>query len=274
MITTRKATFDDLDEMLIVEKASIKGNHYLEGVHKEFFTDPVGEMIVAEDDGVICGIGKITFQYNGDAWLETLRVHPDHQNKGVGKAIWKRYMEVAAMRHPQFIRMYTGTGNKTSRHIAELNNVDRAFMYSECSDDTDHALEVRGWEPVTFEQVKDKIPEIRNAWGNYACYNRTFYALDVPFVKAMCEEGKMFTDGENIVSVGARFLPERGYNLGFMLGDYEKCIKFALWHAHKNNAPKLAVMHRTVDKKVRAITEKLGFEYLPSNLLMMEGDFE
>ena len=88
MITTRKATFDDLDEMLIVEKASIKGNHYLEGVHKEFFTDPVGEMIVAEDDGIICGIGKITFQYNGDAWLETLRVHPDHQNKGVGKAIW------------------------------------------------------------------------------------------------------------------------------------------------------------------------------------------
>lgn len=174
MITTRKAKFEDLEEMLAVEKAAIKGNHYLEGVHKDFFTDEVGEMIVAEENGVIYGFGKITFQYNGDAWLELLRVHPDHQNKGAGKTIWKRYMEVAALRHPQFIRMYTGTGNKTSRHIAELNHVDRAFMYSEYSKATDGAKEAHGFKPVTFDEIKHRIPCMRKAWGNYSCYNRTF----------------------------------------------------------------------------------------------------
>lgn len=273
MITTRRAHLEDLGEMLRAERNSTD-NLYLEAVHEEFFADEVGEMIVAEDDGVICGFGKITFQPDGCAWLEALRVDKNYQNKGAAKAIWKRFLEVAAVRQPKYIRMYTGTKNKTSSHIAELNGVNRTYEYSECVAALPSGKGEKGnFKAADAEFVISKLPEIRKEWGSYVCFNRTFYSLDKDTVEMLCKGGKVFTDGESIVAVGTRFMPERGNNLIFMMGDMDKCIKFALYFAEQNHDAKLTLMHRAVDKKVRNLVESMEFKYLPSNFIMVEGDF-
>lgn len=73
---------------------------------------------VAEVDGKIVGIGKLTLLYDGSAWLETLRVDPAYQGNGVGKAIYRRYLEEAAELNAPALRMYTGVKNAVSAGLA------------------------------------------------------------------------------------------------------------------------------------------------------------
>lgn len=273
MITTRRAKIEDLDTMLDIERNAIK-SLYLKEVYKDFFSDSVGEMIVAEEDGIIYGFGKITSQPDGNCWLELLRVDPKYQNKGAGKAIWKRFMEVASKLSPKYIRMYTGVTNVISKHIACLNGVDRAYEYSEGSlSPLDLHKDCCGFKPMSWEELSPFLELVRKEWGNYMCFNRTFYGINEENVKELISQGKLYTDGKSIIALGSRFMPERGINIGFMTGDIGSCIAFALKKAYSENIPKVIVMHRAADKKLFNALTEWGFAYLPSNLLMLEGDF-
>ena len=93
------------------------------------------------------------------------------------------------------------------------------------------------------------------------------------FWSALASEGKIYGDENSIVAVGARFIPKRGYAIGFMSGDIEKCVNFALYKAKSEDAGKLIIMHRAKNDELHKELEDAGFTYLPSNLLMLEGDF-
>ena len=270
-ILTRRATLSDLEQMLVVEKAAIT-LCYLKEVHEDFFADEKGEMTVAVDGDTILGFGKLTIQYDGSAWAELLRVHPDSQGKGAGKAIWKRYMEQCRQLHCPYVRMYTGVTNVVSKHLAEQNGLDRAVEFSECSYDiSGQEVDVTGFHPISYEEAAHKLADITAYWGDYVCFNRTFYHLGEPFLKAMAQEGKLYSDGTSLMALGSRFMPERGIHIGFMLGDTERCIAFAKAEGKRRNAPKVTIMHKADFPTLQGTLKQHGFIYLSGNLYMLEG---
>ena len=64
----------------------------LNDVWNDFTSGEDGFFFGAYLDGELGGIGKMTKLYNGYGWLETLRVHPDFQGKGLEKAIYEAFM--------------------------------------------------------------------------------------------------------------------------------------------------------------------------------------
>ena len=94
-ITTRPFQDTDLGRCLEIERAAVRSNHYLNDVI-DYYRTTKGEFTLALADSFPAGMGKLTVLYDGSAWLELLRVHPDFQRQGMGKAIYRRYLEQVA----------------------------------------------------------------------------------------------------------------------------------------------------------------------------------
>ena len=123
-ITTRPFQDADLGRCLEIERAAVRSNHYLNDVI-DYYRTTKGEFTLALADSFPAGMGKLTVLYDGSAWLELLRVHPDFQRQGMGKAIYRRYLEqVAAFGCPS-ARMYTGVKNVASAALAEQFGLHR-----------------------------------------------------------------------------------------------------------------------------------------------------
>ncbi len=73
---------------------------------------------MAELDGQLAGLGKLTVFAPGEVWLEGLRVDPAHRGKGVAKALAQHQFESALALKPRSIRFATAEVNAESLHIA------------------------------------------------------------------------------------------------------------------------------------------------------------
>lgn len=272
-ITTRRAVIEDLEQMLTVEQAAIS-LRYLKEMAADFFADNDGEMTVALVDGIIAGFGKLTFQYDGSAWAELLRVEPKYQGMGVGGAIWRRYMEQVEKKNPPAMRMYTGTGNVVSSHLAAKNGLATKITATEGTLElSEDYAQVNDFECVGYETLAEKLRQAEREWGQYACFNRTFYKMGKPFYCGMADEHKLYSDGKNIVAFGARFMPERGMHIGFLSGDAKKCIDFAKGECTKIGAKKLICMCPNTNLEVLNNLIDAGFVFGQSDLLMLEREF-
>ena len=76
MITTRKATMQDLDDLLVIEDSAIPGYGYMYDDRFFFLENQgnTGEMTIAFVDGEAAGMGQYSVMPDGSGWLEILRV--------------------------------------------------------------------------------------------------------------------------------------------------------------------------------------------------------
>ena len=117
-ISTRPFRKDDLSRCLLIEEHTAPKNRYFADV-ADYFTTTRGELTVALADGEPAGFGKLTVLFDGSAWLELLRVDPQFQRRGMGMAIYRRYLEqIKDMGCPR-AAMYTGVKNVASAALAE-----------------------------------------------------------------------------------------------------------------------------------------------------------
>ena len=81
--------------------------------------DPKGEFTVAELDGVVAALAKLTWLDEGQWWMEGLRVDPERRLKGIGLAITRYQIELAKRLGGGVVRYMTGLRNDGSHRIAE-----------------------------------------------------------------------------------------------------------------------------------------------------------
>jgi len=93
----------------------------LEEVHDSFGPDRLSRIAVGEDGTVLGWIGGIR-EYDGHAWeLHPLVVHPDHQGRGIGRALVNDLERL--VRHSGGTTIYLGTddeGNMTTLSDKDL----------------------------------------------------------------------------------------------------------------------------------------------------------
>ena len=273
----RRAQWSDLERACEVEAAAVRGLYYLRAVADVFFNDQVGELGGVEADGVIAGIGKYTHLYDGGVWLETLRVDPIYQGRGIGKAFYRRFFELADLQGVNRMGMYTGLNNLVSKGLAlkfgfEVSATYRGAnlllaQHSEELPFVDH-----GFKLLDEEQALLLLNKKSPCWGQHFVMNRTFYPLNEELFKGLAREEKVYYDeqGDNLLVLGARFMPETALHIAFYAGDYRKIFNFAYQEAVQRQVEKITIVFTADHQKVREEVLAAGYTLEPSDLIVCE----
>jgi len=101
------------DKAAVVEFTQHTWEHgdYIPEVYDAWLVDPRGPLLVAEEEGQIIAISKVTFLEPHQAWLEGLRVHPEHRRHGVARRFLAYQLAVAQEKGAHVVRLATAWNN-------------------------------------------------------------------------------------------------------------------------------------------------------------------
>ncbi len=271
MYKIRTGTIDELDDLVEVEMGSFDSpSYYLRDNAKYFFLDSPGEMFVVDDEaGKPIGIGRYATLPDNSGWLETLRVKREFQGRGAGKMIYQKDLEKAAKDGAGAHRMYREAGHVVCKGLGELNGFTLSQEFYNMIISTD----VETTPAADFVLVREvdelDIESIIATFGKYISLNRTFYEINKENLQWMIDQEMVYSDGVNIVVVGARMLRERGLFLGLVYGDTVKCIEFGIDRARELGSANLTAIFPIELEDYRSVLQSIGFEDI-YNLLVME----
>ena len=276
----RKAEQEDRERVIWVESKSTPNLSYVGAIWDLFTSDEVGEFSVAEADGELVACGKFTVVPDGSAWLETLRVIPEYQGLGIGKRFYERFYELARSRGVPAMRMYTGLRNAVSKGLAELYGLRLAAAYRGASLPC-----VQGKIPPSEggfklvsdpERATDILMPFRERWTGFLVMNRTFFSITPALCSHLAEKEMVYEDpaSGSVVTVGARFLPERALNIGVFGGDADQCLGFALEQGVERGAARLNCDFPPSAVDVQGALVEKGFALTESDFIVMEVHLE
>lgn len=272
----RTPTLADLPALLEIERKSTPKLLYLADVQEEFFDPAYGEMILCEQDGAPIGFAHLSRQYDGAAWLECLRVAPEHQKKGCGALIWKKVIEICETWKAPALRMYTGATNYASRVLGERNGLSIALTTMEGVLLAENAPEVEApaFAPVDCPVCAEKaLDRYAAGYQGYFCMNRTFYRMGEGLYTGLQQEGMVCTgDGFSLV-LGERFQPQLGLHLGLLGGDADAAARAAVSALKASGRPRLVCMLPQDRTDLRAALERYGMVFPESRIIMLERKF-
>lgn len=101
------------DKAAVVEFTQHTWEHgdYIPEVYDAWLVDPRGPFLVAEKEGKIIAISKVTFLGPHQAWLEGLRVHPEHRRHGVARRFLAYQLALAQEKGARVARLATAWNN-------------------------------------------------------------------------------------------------------------------------------------------------------------------
>lgn len=276
-ILIRKAVPADLPAAVAAEESAMKGSGYLNDVSPMFFADTEGELMVAEADGSIVAVSKYTVMPDHTAWLETLRVAPEYQRKGIGRRFYERFQVLSKERNITSMAMYTGVSNVPSASLARVFGLDTAGVYRESSlalvKEPDSSLTPADFRQVDPDRACELLSPLTTLWKGFLILNRTFFHMNNDVFRYLAEKGLVYEDAESksVMVLGNRFLEKRSLQIGILHGDLEKCLAFAKSEGIRRGVPQLTVMYPPEECALQALLESKGYQTLKSDLQVMEG---
>lgn len=272
----RRARVEDKARVMQVEAKATPNLRYLGTLFDHWVHDREGELIVAEMDGALAGVGKFTVLPDGSAWLEALRVSPDAQGQGLGKRFYQRFFEIARERKTPAMRMYTGLRNVRSKGLAERYGFHLAATYrgAGLKVELDGAGgRAGGFLPVTDpSRAKELLLPFALEWTGFLVMNRTFYAVTPALGAAWAAEGKVYHDPatDSVLVLGARFQADLALHISCMRGDLTKCLAFAREKARELSVLKLQCLFPAQSTNIEESLVARGYELDPGDYIVME----
>ena len=279
-ITVRTAGWDDLEEMMRIERETMPTHTYLFETQKELLDPEQGWMLLALDDGKPIGIAHLYRQPDGEGWFEILRVTPSEQKKGAGTAMWDRAIELCEEHGLKGIAMYTGLKNVTSRKIAERKGLDLRLAVKEATLPRtaieDGTCSCEGFEKVTDPAKAAELCEqfgCEDAFGGKFVYNRTFYAFSPENIAWLAGEGMLYVADDCLLSAGARFNKDAALQIGFMAGNEDRAISCAKKLLLDGPWPQLVIDIPEERPDLKEKLEAAGFSFIDSTIITLKRDF-
>lgn len=273
-ITTRRATYEDLEKMLEIEESAIPGYGYLYE-NRHFYFDGIenqGEMILALHDNEPIGMGQYSILPDGSGWLEILRVEKKSQHMGAGRAIYKRYMELAEETNAPSVAMFTGRKNVASKSLAEKNGFSLAAAYIgyDLLLSDENVKKAKEFRLITDAKEAEKlITKNQPQWGKFMALNRTFFHYGTPLYEYLTKRNMVYANADSVIVLGCRMLEHRGWHIGFMDGNLEECLKFASSMTKEKGLPKLTIMFPPERADLIKLVEDYGYK-ASGELIVME----
>lgn len=260
MIVTRAIVDSDRDACIYVEAGAMKHNRYIDDVWELFLHKTEGDLIGAFVDDKLYGMGKLTRLYGDYGWLETLRVHPDYQNMGVGQEIYKAYFKHIKELNLKSIGMYTEMYNKISRYIAEKNNLTIRAYYTELLKEIEKIPEFKNsFKLIEKADGERLLSPYYGEMGKYIVINRTFYPVGKGLGEFLAENKYFYMDDDNNILIGGyRFQKEKAFHIPFIKGDIDYIIKYANYLGNKSNSKNLSMLKEKDGEEIELFNNK-GF---------------
>ncbi|MGB1252052.1 MAG: GNAT family N-acetyltransferase, partial [Candidatus Promineifilaceae bacterium] len=277
IITLRKATRADRQQILAVERQSTPGLQYLPYVFEMFLADKRGEFSVAEIDGEVVACAKFTTLPDNSAWLETIRVTPARQGLGIGKRFYENYFAIAKCEGISTMRMYTGIGNAVSKGLAERFGFQLAeTFYGASFDVRERRVDEVGvgefrpiFNPTT---ATNRIMPHAAAWGDFLVMNRTFYKLTPDLCADLARRRLVYANADSLIVLGARFMPDTALHIGLFAGQTSACLKFANQLAAQQAIPKLSCLFPITSQPIKNILQTDNWAFNKATFIVMEVD--
>ena len=274
-----KGTWENIADGVLCEEETMPAGCYLRDNSKYFLEKTTGDLTIVYCGEEPVGVGKLSVLPDGSGWLETLRVRPEWQGKGVGKALYNKWMkELEALNCPA-VRMFTGTANVRSKGLAEKYGLSLAGTVigavKKTAELTCTEEELNAFRPVTDRaEAHRPLEQYAMRMDGFVVLNNTFFRCGEKTWDYFFDNGMLFTDGEgSVAAIGARMLLERGLHLALYGGNGEKCLRFALAYTKAQNLPQLTVSYPVVCEAIKADVESLGFVHDKACRIVMERVF-
>ena len=254
-IYTRPAADADKERFIWIEKGATPGLAYVGDVWELFTKSNEGEFSAAFYNNELGGIGKLTRLYKSYAWLECLRVHPNYQGKGLGKAIYERYMEQMEEMSLTAAGMYTNYDNIVSRSLAEKFGLTVRARFSEYTK-SGFKLPEKAISPLktsagfSLEQT-DLAP--------FIVLNRTFYPVKEGLAKILAQNNWLYIFDCGIIIMGCRFQPKKALHIAHMEGDKDKLLDFSYLKAAEIGANTITAMRPYDNEEENEFLQSRGF---------------
>jgi GNAT superfamily N-acetyltransferase len=129
-VVCRPALPLDTPGMLELTSHIWEGDDYVPKVWQEWLFDHQGLLAVAELQGKVVGIGKLTRLSQEDWWLEGLRVHPEYEGNRIASRIQKYLLEIWEKNGSGSIRFATISTREPVKHLAHVNDFQSVAEYS------------------------------------------------------------------------------------------------------------------------------------------------
>jgi GNAT superfamily N-acetyltransferase len=118
-IEVRPAREEDRAAVLAFCASTWEWGDYIEHVWDEWLSDPDGQLLVATVDGQPAAIAHLEMVTSTDAWLEGLRVDPNHRHQGLARAVNEGLLLEAMRRGATQARLAVESTNTRSIQITE-----------------------------------------------------------------------------------------------------------------------------------------------------------
>ena len=277
-VIIRALSDQDKDGALWVEAGAMPDNRYLADVWELFTRKSDGALLGAfvsrseaeADGGRLAGIGKITRLYGDHGWLETLRVHPDWQRKGIGAALWQGYFEEMAKMKLKSVGMYTEAENVASKALAEKNGLAVRAYFREYRRPVKLDPAASEGSPKCRAACAAVAPADGEAYlaayyqsmPPFVVVNRTFYPTGPGLGQHLAEAGWLYRDGEGQPLIaGNRFHPQFLLHWPYFKGEPDQAMNCALNLAARQGAPALSCLCRIEDAQ-QALNDSPAIKYL------------
>lgn len=267
-IETKIITDEDKSRCIEIEKSATPGLSYINDTWDMFTKEDNGEFFGALVDGELWGMGKFTYLYGKYAWLETLRVHKDYQRKGLGKAIYKRYMEQMKDLGFKGVGMYTEHYNMASKSLAEQNGFELKGEFGEYIK-TPINGDKGSFKPIKTEDGEEIISKYYEDMEGFLPINRTFFPVNEGIGKFLASSNWGFIDDDNnIVIAGYRFQKEKGLHVPYFNGDNEKIMDFINYLANSYGSENIISFLKHDSDRVEILLD-LGYKKTEKDVMTL-----
>lgn len=268
---TRVTKIEDLDRLCEIEISAMPDSPpYLKDNAEFFYKETPGEIFgVENEDNLLIGMGRYSVFPDNSGWLETLRVHKDFQRMGAGKLVYEEYFKKAKKDNVKVIRMYTESYNTPSRNLADSLGFSLASTYGNMEITLENVEDTNMDFSLVSNMDELHLEKMKENWDRFISLNRSFFEINTDNLKWMIDKKMVYKNGDNIVIFGARMLRERGLFLGFVSGDLESGVQFAMEKSNKLGSNKLTCIFPVDNLELKRALEKLGFKNI-YDLFVME----
>ena len=271
-VLLRPVTPEYLDAALRVEQGAMQNHCYLADVY-EYYLTTTGELTGAFVGGELAGIGKLTVLWDGSGWLETLRVAPQWQRRGVGTAIYRRYMEQAAQLRCPYLRMYTGAKNVASAGLARRFGLETAMLFREYAlPASPEQGDGAGFASVPADEAAELLAPWARRYNGYLVMNRTFYRFNEQTCRGLAQNGRVWRHEASgtVMVAGARFQSDKGLHIALLEGDRARGLAFAQLLARQRGAGRLVCNFALENAELESFVRQNGFAVTGGDLMTME----